>query len=96
MPPDELIPSNRDELSRRGDGVNPITSKMAHDLLARSNETLDEIIAEAIDWLNTFRQGGSKRGQTLNLNISLSFASVIRMSECHASSVLSILGRFIM
>jgi hypothetical protein len=31
----------------------------------------------------------------LNLNISLSFASVIRMSECHASSVLSILGRFI-
>jgi TPR repeat protein len=40
--------------------------------------------------------GRSKRGQTLNLNISLSFASVIRMSECHASSVLSILGRFIM
>ncbi len=40
--------------------------------------------------------GKSKRGQTLNLNISLSFASVIRMSECHASSGLSILGRFIM
>ena len=57
MPPDELIPSNRNELSRRGDGINPITSQMSHDLLARSKETLDEIIAEAIDWLNTFRQG---------------------------------------
>ena len=44
----------------------------------------------------SFYEGGGKRGQTLNLNIFLSFASVIRMSECHASSVLSILGRFIM
>jgi len=41
MPPDELIPSNRNELSRRGNGVNPITSQMARDLLARSKEMED-------------------------------------------------------
>ena len=38
MPPDELIPSNRDQLSRQSDGVNPITSQMARDLLVRGKE----------------------------------------------------------
>lgn len=60
-------------------------------------ETLDfHCLAGFLFAVGLQRKGESKRGQTLNLNISLSFASVIRMSECHASSVLSILGRFIM
>ncbi len=34
MPSDELIPSDRGELSRRGDGESPIISRMVGDLLA--------------------------------------------------------------